>query len=292
MLPFIAKIFYIWNLIWILSLVLIFIIFKSDFIIINREILSLSFAILVLPIFDKIFEYIKKDSVFNFKLSKENIIKLIAIPVLLLIIFLTRETSVLSILTLWILFFWILFAVDERNYFLWSLCLLIIIIFEVLIENTWNADYLSIYMYYFLIIWVLISILNNSVNKDLIKNQEKNIFFEKLKNIKKAENLVYGGFITYIILFTICILSENYGLIKYFFWVFIVVYTIWKILWFKLDFRINKEELKEINLWNWYIISTILSIMTVKFLLNWDNTVMIFFLAIVFIINIICYILI
>jgi hypothetical protein len=86
-------------------LVLIFIIFKSDFIIINREILSLSFAILVLPIFDKIFEYIKSDSVFNFELSKENIVKLIAIPVLLLVIFLAQETSILSILTLGILFF-------------------------------------------------------------------------------------------------------------------------------------------------------------------------------------------
>ena len=147
MLPFIAKIFYIWNLIWILSLVLIFLIFWSDFQIVNREILSLSFAVLVLPVFDKIFEYIKSDSVFNFELSKENIVKLIVIPVLLLVIFLAQETSILSILTLGILFFWILFAVDERNYFLWSLCLLIIIIFEVLIENTWNADYLSIYMY-------------------------------------------------------------------------------------------------------------------------------------------------
>lgn len=292
MLPFIAKIFYIWNLIWILSLVLIFIIFKSDFIIINREILSLSFAILVLPIFDKIFEYIKSDSVFNFELSKENIVKLIAIPVLLLVIFLAQETSILSILTLGILFFWILFAVDERNYFLWSLCLLIIIIFEVLIENTWNADYLSIYMYYLLIIWVLISILNNSVNKDLIKIQEKNIFLNKIKNIKKAENLVYWGFIAYILAFTACILSENYSLIKYFFWAFIIVYIVWKILWFKLTLTINKQELKDINLWNWYIISTILSIMTLKFLLNWDNTIMIFFLAIVFIINIICYILI
>lgn len=292
MLPFIAKIFYIWNFIWILSFVLIFLIFWSDFQIVNREILSLSFAVLVLPVFDKIFEYIKSDSVFNFELSKENIVKLIAIPVLLLVIFLAQETSILSILTLGILFFWILFAVDERNYFLWSLCLLIIIIFEVLIENTWNADYLSIYMYYLLIIWVLISILNNSVNKDLIKSQEKNIFLNKIKNIKKAENLVYWGFIAYILAFTACILIGSYSLIKYFFWAFIVVYIVWKILWFKLTFTINKQELKDINLWNWYIISTILSIMTLKFLLNWDNTIMIFFLAIVFIVNIICYILI
>lgn len=292
MLPFIAKIFYIWNLIWILSLVLIFLIFWSDFQIVNREILSLSFAVLVLPVFDKIFEYIKSDSVFNFELSKENIVKLIVIPVLLLVIFLAQETSILSILTLGILFFWILFAVDERNYFLWSLCLLIIIIFEVLIENTWNADYLSIYMYYLLIIWVLISILNNSVNKDLIKIQEKNILLNKIKNIKKAENLVYWGFIAYILAFTACILSGSYSLIKYFFWAFIIVYIVWKILWFKLTLTINKQELKDINLWNWYIISTILSIMTLKFLLNWDNTIMIFFLAIVFIINIICYILI
>ncbi|RKW21746.1 hypothetical protein D8B46_06860 [Candidatus Gracilibacteria bacterium] len=292
MLPFIAKIFYIGNLIGILSLVLIFLIFGSDFQIVNREILSLSFAVLVLPVFDKIFEYIKSDSVFNFELSKENIVKLIAIPVLLLVIFLAQETSILSILTLGILFFGILFAVDERNYFLGSLCLLIIIIFEVLIENTGNADYLSIYMYYLLIIGVLISILNNSVNKDLIKSQEKNIFLNKIKNIKKAENLVYGGFIAYILAFTACILIGSYSLIKYFFGAFIVVYIVGKILGFKLTFTINKQELKDINLGNWYIISTILSIMTLKFLLNGDNTIMIFFLAIVFIVNIICYILI
>ena len=52
-----------------------------------------------------------------------------------------------------------------------------------------------------------------------------------------------------------------------------------------------ENELNWVKIWNWYLISSILSLILVKFLVNWDNLLIISLFIIILIINTISFIL-
>lgn len=56
----------------------------------NKELLNFLFLPILIPFFEKIFEFIKKNSILNFSLTKENIIKILAIIFLTSFLFLFK----------------------------------------------------------------------------------------------------------------------------------------------------------------------------------------------------------
>ena len=129
----------------------------------------------------------------------------------------------------------------------------------------------------------------------MIEKQEKNIFFEKIKNSQKAEKIVYFWFLFYLIGFVILLILKEISLIKYLLILFFTSYWIGKMFWFEMNYKFGKKnlenELKWVKIWNWYLISSILSLILVKFFINWDNILIITLFIIILIINTISFIL-
>jgi len=129
----------------------------------------------------------------------------------------------------------------------------------------------------------------------LIEKQEKNIFFEKIKNPQKAEKIVYFWFLFYLIAFVVLLILKEISLLKYLLILFFTSYWIGKIFWFEMNYKFDKKnlenELNWVKIWNWYLISSILSLILVKFLVNWDNLLIISLFIIILIINTISFIL-
>jgi len=129
----------------------------------------------------------------------------------------------------------------------------------------------------------------------LIEKQEKNIFFEDIKNPQKAEKIVYFWFLFYLIGFVILLILKEISLIKYLLILFFTSYWIGKIFWFEMNYKFDRKkleyELNWVKIWNWYLISSILSLILVKFLVNWDNLLIISLFIIILIINTISFIL-
>lgn len=294
MLFIISKILFIWYSIWILSVFIVLAVFWQE-IWVDVNTLSLAVLPIFLPIFEKFFQFIKKDSIFNFEVNKENMFKLWCSVFLPIFIFFIREIGLVEVMILISFFAGIFFAIDERHYFSLSFILLLFVVLEILIWNNFWADSLSIYLYCFLCIWVFISIFNQTVNKELIEKQEKNIFFEKIKNPQKAEKIVYFWFLFYLIAFVVLLILKEISLIKYLLILFFTSYWIGKMFWFEMNYKFDKKnlenELKWVKIWNWYLISSILSLILVKFFINWDNILIITLFIIILIINTISFIL-
>ena len=90
----------------------------------------------------------------------------------LVIIWLYTLTN-LTIISIWILLFIttaIIFFIDSRYSFLIALVFLIYTPFYLILWDKKIAEQLSIYAYYFLIIWVWLEIIYNIFNEKLLKN--------------------------------------------------------------------------------------------------------------------------
>ncbi len=138
---------------------------------INTNFLYL-FWILLIPFFDKIINFIKKDFSFNYteKIDKYLFLK-IFILIILIIILIFFKVTIINFATLFFIIFAILFKLDPRLSFLLALFLLCYTVLFILIEDKKIAEQLSIYAYYFLIIWVWLEI-------------TENLFFKKIENEK------------------------------------------------------------------------------------------------------------
>lgn len=264
MLFIISRILFIWYTIWIIWVFFSFLLFWNN-LQIDKNLLSILFLPIIIPIFDKIFEYIKKDSVLNFDFSKENIFKLVLSFFLIIIIFFAREIFFIDLWIVFLIFLWIFFAIDERFYFLISLIILIFVPLELILENKELAEKLSIYVYYFLCIWVIISIINQTINKNLSEKQNT-LFFKKIKKEKLAENIVYISFIAFLTILSIILISWKIFLIKFLVIWLIFIYLIWKIFWFEINYKIENKEKEWLKLSNWYILSFILTIVIIKYI--------------------------
>lgn len=282
MLAIFSKYLFIWYSLTIFFLTIIFN-FQNEAIL-NKELLNFLFLPILIPFFEKIFEYIKKDSIFNFSLNTENFVKIFIIFFITSFLFFFKNINFYDSLVLAMIFFWIFFAIDERYFFLISSNLLVLIILNLILKEQKLAETFSIYLYYFLCIWVLVSILDSTINKYLNEKKEKN-FLEKYKNEKLSKKIVYSSFLIYIFFIIFSIISKNIFLIEYFTIIFLFIYFIGKIFWFEINFKIWKEKFKWINFLNFYIITWILSTILLKINLV-NNNFNIYFMIILFLVNV------
>lgn len=282
MLAIFSKYLFIWYSLAIFFLIIIFN-FQNETIL-NKELLNFLFLPILIPFFEKIFEFIRKDSILNFSLNMENFIKIFIIFFIISFLFLFKNINFYDSLVLAMIFFWIFFAIDERYFFLISSNLLILIILNLILKEQKLAETFSIYLYYFLCIWVLVSILNSTINKYLNEKKEK-IFLEKYKNKKLSKKIVYSSFLIYVFFIIFSIISKNIFLIEYFTIIFLFIYFIGKFFWFEINFKIWKEKFKWINFLNFYIITWILSAILLKINLV-NNNFNIYFMIILFLVNV------
>ncbi len=122
-----------------------------------------------------ILQTIKKDfKIYDFDLSWINIIKYITVLIYIILTYKFIEYNILSEIIIGYILFCLLFLVDSRISFLIALCFLSFVPVYLIIWDNTKAENLSIYAYYFLIIWVIISIYENYYFDKFIDNWNKN----------------------------------------------------------------------------------------------------------------------
>lgn len=131
----------------------------------------LFYIVFVIPILEKIYSYIFFESRFNLNLKFRwlNVLKYLII-ILLFIFILNTSLTFLNIFFILLWVFSILFLLDSRFIYYIALVLLIFVVGFIIIDNKFVAEKLSIISYYYLVLWVLISIYENF----RLDNQEKN----------------------------------------------------------------------------------------------------------------------
>lgn len=131
----------------------------------------LFYIVFVIPILEKIYSYIFLESNFNLNLKFRwlNVLKYLIITVLF-VFFLNTSLTFLNIFFILLWSFSILFLLDSRFIYYIALVLLIFVVGFIIIDNKFVAEKLSIISYYYLVLWVIISIYENF----RLNNQEKN----------------------------------------------------------------------------------------------------------------------
>ncbi len=150
--------------------------FSKDFSLNNNFIYL--FWILILVFFDKIIEFIKKEDFsfyfknLDFEKDKKNLFIRIFLLIFFTILLLFLELEIINFLILEFIIFSIFFKLDSRISFSIALVLLCYTIFFIFFEDKKMSEILSIYAYYFLIIWVWLEIFQNLLSKKQIKNEK------------------------------------------------------------------------------------------------------------------------
>lgn len=171
---------------------------------------------------------------------------------LLYILYQWNTENIYNFLTLSILVLSIIFSLDSRISFLIALCLLLLIPLFLILEKKDLAETYSIYAYYFLVIWVVVSLYESIYNKK--KKQEKiatffKIFFQKLWKIllfiKNNPIIVFYDLL--IVFFLYFVGSIYFDLLRSFllslFQFMLTLYVIFKVFWFYFDRQIfDKNE--------------------------------------------------
>lgn len=140
-----------------------FFLFISNFFSIDIwNLLFFNYLILIFPIFERLLNFILKDfSSLSLKFYGFNILKYFFLILLFCIWYFKFNFSFENISILVFLIFSILFLIDSRfSFFMWLLSLSFVPIFMIS-NNNYIAEKFSIYCYYFLVIWVIISIFEN-----------------------------------------------------------------------------------------------------------------------------------
>lgn len=158
-------------------------IFLLFIIILLTSFFSLEIGNVVLYIFMYIFVFliwfiiweIRKDFViWDFLFKWKNVFKYIVILLYIFIAYKFSDFNLMLEIIIWYILFCLLFFIDSRISFLIALSLLSFVpVFLIMWDNS-KAETLSIYTYYFLIIWVFMSIYENIINKNLDNNFIKN----------------------------------------------------------------------------------------------------------------------
>ncbi len=233
------------------------------------DILISTYIVLLIPFVDFILnnlikesksskEIISKDYLKIKKISKNvifflskyflEIIKIIFI----IAIFYFWNNQLFNILIWLSLFLSIFYKVSQIIYFTIALLLLLFVPLFLIIQKSNIAENISIYVYYFLVIWTVFSIFENVKILDFLK-KIKTKFINILKTIFSSikndfEFLFYFLFIFlfFILISSFYILSIYNTLLAYTV-IFVFFYWIIKFYWFHINLNFSKIRLKEIN---------------------------------------------
>lgn len=268
-----------------------------------NNIIIVSYFVIFLPLFDYLIDYIKKDALnikktdfyifwkikdivtkYSIKIVKNfvfgkiisfikfilnsiyNYRKIIFWIGLFYWIYVISGDNLFNLLTLAFLVYSIYLKIDSRVSFFIALILLIITPLLLILEKKELAESYSVYAYYFLVIWVVISIYENINLKFGILNKIV-LFFNKVKNISVktfiwVKELFQYIKLNYISIFYDLILISFVAFISSFYYLsaynalinialfVFLVYVIFKFLWFSFDFEFEKIRLinrKNIN---------------------------------------------
>ncbi len=248
----------------------------------NNNYIIYIISVIFISVFDKLFEYIKSDSNFSIKLNSDFLFKIIVFFIVLWAIIYSKDFWFFNLAIISSIFIWILFAIEERYYFLVAFILLLYVIVFLMFKDNKTAEILSINLYYFLVIWVIISIINSSLNKKIVEEKSEKIksliFFKNQK--KYLRNIFNISFIIYALLILVFLFFKNYQIIKYLSIIFIFLYFLWKFFWFKINFKRELQNKNNINIWKWIFISSIYSLILVKFTLNTELNIYFSFILI------------
>ncbi len=118
-----------------------------------------------------VLQILKKEiKVYNFDLSWINILKYILVLTYTIVAYKFLDFNILSEFLVGYTIFCIIFFIDSRISFLITVCFMSFVSAYLIVWDKLKAENLSIYAYYFLVIWVLMTIYENYNLKKLKDN--------------------------------------------------------------------------------------------------------------------------
>lgn len=139
----------------------------------NTSILFYTFSLIFIFWIWYLIDFLRKD-LFKSDLSFNwtNVLKYTLFFIIIIILYKFFDFSILNKIIILYLIFCLLFYIDSRISFLVALSLLSFVPIFIIMENKEKAEILSIYTYYFLVIWVVSEIYQNIMGK-LFDNPKK-----------------------------------------------------------------------------------------------------------------------
>ncbi len=154
-----------YGLIWILAIITIIISYLQPAFF-HESFISL-FFVASIPFIDKIITSIEKESPFFLRNREDMNIKLGVWVIIALVLFIVNDFPFIQYFLIISICWGILFAIDERYYFLIALFFLLSTVLLLIIGKEDLANKYSIYLYYILVFGTFISITNNAFQKNI-----------------------------------------------------------------------------------------------------------------------------
>ncbi len=236
-----------------------------------KNYIFISYILAWIPIYDFLIDFFKKELISEHQKNLLQKIKEITKNTLKKIFsFLLSYKKLISFLLIWGIiyfffkesvgtFFWVLFIflnvyfrLDARISFFWALLLLLMVPLFLILGDQTKAETLSIYVYYFLVLWVFFSIIESYYTNiyDAILwliTKGKKLLQENFSWLFSSyEDIVYDSFFVFFLFFLFSLYYQSiYQLLPGFFLFIFMIYLLWKIVWF--SFQKDSEKISFFN---------------------------------------------